>query len=107
MDTNNNVSTAPALSFGEVLGYLKTGRKLARLGWNGQGQYIALQTPDENSKMTLPYIYIFTKQAKLVPWVASQSDLFADDWFIIPPAGDQPSSQDTTQSTGTPTDPQA
>jgi len=66
--------------FGEALVRLREGRVLTRLGWNGPNQVIALQKPDLNSKMTLPYIYIRTVQGDLVPWLASQTDLLAEDW---------------------------
>lgn len=67
-------------SFGEALTQLHAGHRVERLGWNGRGMYIALQTPDANSKMTLPYIYMRTAQGDLVPWLASQTDLLANDW---------------------------
>ena len=68
------------MDFGEALSRLKAGRSMCRAGWNGKGQFIALQTPDENSKMGLPYLYISTVEGKLVPWLASQTDLLANDW---------------------------
>ena len=76
-------------NFGEAIKYLKRGFKVARQGWNGKGIYLELQMPDEHSKMTLPYIYIVTtglvtdnpKAPKgCVPWLASQTDMLADDW---------------------------
>jgi len=69
--------------FGTVLGMLKTGHKQQRDGWNGKGMWIALQVPDEHSKMTLPYIYMKTADGKLVPWLASQTDLLANDWRLF------------------------
>jgi hypothetical protein len=57
--------------------------KWSRRGWNGTGQFIELQVPDEHSKMTLPYIFITTIQGHRVPWLASQTDLLADDWYIV------------------------
>lgn len=68
------------MDFGQALSYLKSGRRISRAGWNGQGQYLELQVPDSNSKMQRPYIYISPVDGALVPWVASQSDLLADDW---------------------------
>ena len=68
------------MNFGEALVELKAGNKVTRNGWNGAGQRLELQTPDENSKMTLPYIFITTVDGDLVPWLASQTDLLADDW---------------------------
>ncbi len=67
-------------TFGWALKQLWAGKCVSRLGWNGSGQYIALQKPNTGGKMTLPYLYIRTAQNHLVPWVASQTDLLADDW---------------------------
>jgi hypothetical protein len=55
----------------------------SRRGWNGPGQFIELQVPDEHSKMTLPYLFITTVQGDRVPWLASQTDLLATDWYIV------------------------
>ena len=66
--------------FPEALERLKEGAQLTREGWNGAGQFIQMQTPDENSKMSLPYLYITTVQGQRVPWLASQTDLLANDW---------------------------
>jgi Protein of unknown function (DUF2829) len=72
------------MDFGDALESLVLdGHKVTRRGWNGPGQYIQLQVPDENSKMTRPYIYIKTVQGDLVPWVASQTDLLAKDWEVV------------------------
>lgn len=70
-------------NFGQAIGYLKDGLKLARENWNGKNQYVELQIPDENSKMTLPYIFIKTEQGQLIPWLASQSDVLSEDWFVV------------------------
>jgi hypothetical protein len=43
---------------------------------------VALQTPDEHSKMGLPYLYMSTVDDRLVPWLASQTDILAEDWFV-------------------------
>ena len=45
--------------------------------------WIALQKPDSESKMSLPYIYMKTACENLVPWLASQTDILADDWQVI------------------------
>lgn len=78
--------------FGWALNALRKGKAVARKGWNGKGIYIKLQTPDTNSKMTLPYIYIVTNglvtdnpnaPKGTVPWLASQTDMLAEDWEIV------------------------
>ena len=71
---------------------MKAGHKVARKGWNGKGIFIGLQAPDENSDMTSPYIYMDTTGLQtdntaapknIVPWLASQTDMLADDWVDI------------------------
>ena len=68
------------MNFGQAIELLKQGHPVAREGWNGQGMSLRLQTPDERSKMTQPYIYIKTVQDDLIPWLASQADMLAEDW---------------------------
>lgn len=68
------------MNFGQAIETLKTGGKVRREGWNGKGMWLALQVPDSHSKMTLPYIYMSTVTGDLVPWLASQSDVLAEDW---------------------------
>lgn len=70
---------------------LRCGWPVRRRGWNGKGIFIKLQVPDEHSKMTSPYIYIDTTGLRsnnpdaprsCVPWLASQTDMLAEDWEI-------------------------
>ena len=77
------------MNFSVALQELKRGNKVARSGWNGKGLWLELQTPDANSKMTLPYIYINypddsqnTPGAR-VPWLASQTYVLGEDWSIV------------------------
>lgn len=71
------------MDFSDMLRKLRTGAKAQRYGWNGKDMWIHLQTPDTQSKMTLPYIYMKTADAQLVPWLASQTDILATDWRIL------------------------
>jgi hypothetical protein len=80
------------MTFGEAIHEMKAGRNVARQGWNGKGIFIAIQVPDENSKMTSPYIYINTTGLQtdnsaapksLVPWLASQTDMLSSDWVVV------------------------
>lgn len=84
--------------FGEALKLLKAGKRVARLGWNGKGMWLTYQKgyPDgvainaNTAEATglpqgtvcrfRPYLTMFTAQGDFVPWVASQSDVLADDW---------------------------
>jgi hypothetical protein len=71
-------------SIGWAVKHLWHGHRLQRSGWNGKDMWLALQRPDENSKMTLPYVYMRTVQGDYVPWLCSQTDLLATDWQIVP-----------------------
>lgn len=69
---------------GEAVKTMRNGNRVARQGWNGKGMYLELQVPDAHSKMTLPYVYMRTAQGDLVPWLCSQTDMLAVDWFEVP-----------------------
>lgn len=71
------------MNFGDALQALKDGRRVAREGWNGKGMYVELQVPDEHSKMRRPYLFMRPVDGDLVPWVASQTDLLAEDWQTV------------------------
>lgn len=81
---SNAYKASGAMSFGHALEALKAKYRVARKGWNGKGMWLELQMPDLFSKMTLPYIYMKTADGKLVPWLASQTDMLAEDWEIVP-----------------------
>lgn len=85
-------------SFGTALQYLKDGRKVARKGWNGKGMFLFL-VPGSTFKVDrspllgiypegteidyCPHIDMKTADGKVVPWLASQTDVLADDWRIV------------------------
>ena len=71
------------MNFGQAIETLKQGKKVARAGWNGKGMYLELQRPDAHSKMTLPYIYMYTAQGDNAPWLASQTDMLSEDWVTV------------------------
>ena len=77
------------MNFGLALEAIKQGKKVSRSGWNGKGLWLELQVPDAHSKMTLPYIFMsYPQDAKTtpgarVPWLASQTDVLAEDWLIV------------------------
>ena len=89
------------LSFGEALEHLKKGEKVARLGWNGKGMWLVLVHPDDDANVPpqptygvagivddatngcLPWIGMKTADNKFVPWLASQTDVLAEDWQIV------------------------
>jgi hypothetical protein len=75
--------TGYSADFGGALAALNAGRKVTRAGWNGKGMFLQLQLPDAGSKMGLPYIYMSTVDGKLVPWVASHTDMLSGDWSVV------------------------
>ena len=79
----NPTLTITNLTFGGALAALRDGERVAREGWNGKDMWLHLQRLTQENLMSLPYIYMRTAQGDLVPWVASQTDLLAEDWFVI------------------------
>jgi hypothetical protein len=79
----------PAISFSEALRQLKEGKAIARSGWNGKGMFLQLEPAKTSMVMgeePLKYrafIQLFTAQGDIVPWVASQSDLLENDWYVL------------------------
>ena len=80
------------MDFGDAIKALKNGSCVVRRGWNRKGIFIELQVPDLFSKMSSPYIFIDTTGLQnnspdapksRVPWLASQTDMLAEDWEVI------------------------
>ena len=84
-----SVETKQSMCFGGALKALKAGDRVGRAGLNGKGLWVEIQTPTANSKMTLPYLFLnYPADAKTtpgcrVPWLASQTDLLAEDWSVV------------------------
>lgn len=82
------------MNFGHALELLKRGEKVARKGWNGKEMFLFLATgkqfESDNLGDQLPEIVndvICMKTAQntiCIGWLASQTDMLADDWEIIP-----------------------
>ena len=77
------------LNFGQAIELLKSGKNVAREGWNGSKMYLRYQFPDVNSKMTFPYLYLtipadtqsnILEGERRLPWQPAQVDLFSEDW---------------------------
>lgn len=88
------------LSFGLAIEAMKAGNKVARTGWNGKGMFLyyvpANVYPASGNKLNTmagvfpddmvpyaAYIAMKTAQDNVVPWLASQTDVLADDWTIV------------------------
>ncbi len=93
------------LNFGQAIEALKEGKRVAREGWNGKFMFLFLlpganvpetathdpalrKLMDEQPGDTfeaLPSIRMFTADKKvLTGWLASQTDMFATDYYILP-----------------------
>lgn len=80
------------MDFGNAIRELKSGKSLYRKGWNGRGICIRLMKASDSLDMTQDYIYIDTTNLKTenrdapkskVPWLASQTDMLANDWEVV------------------------
>lgn len=91
---DNAYRKTSGMSFGLAVEALRKGYKVARAGWNGKGMWLSYLDPYLNHQFTLiekngaegtfsPYIGMKTADNKYVPWLASQTDILADDWQII------------------------
>lgn len=83
-------------SLGFALEVLKNGGKVARRGWNGKGMYLYYVPENQYPAVTdiareefgemVPYgayIAMKTAQGNIVPWLASQTDVLAEDWEVV------------------------
>lgn len=61
---------------------MREGALVQRAGWNGKGMHVGIHTPNAHDKMDEPFVFMFTAQARHIPWLASQADLLAVDWQI-------------------------
>lgn len=80
------------MNFGEIIERLKVGKKVSRQGWNGKGMQLMLVdnwTIDSKYVQSiknipvLPFIAMKTADNHLVPWLASQTDVLAEDWVVV------------------------
>ena len=71
------------MDFGEAIRAMEEGKRVSRRKWNGPDQWLAIQVPDEHSKMRKPYIYISPVDGEFVPWLASQTDMLQKDWYVV------------------------
>ena len=94
------------MNFGDAIKAIKDGKKVSRYGWNGKGMYLWL-LPEakikkewcrdekllecfgaEDELLCLGSIRMYThnssgRTAVLTGWIPSQSDMLAEDWYIV------------------------
>lgn len=87
-----------AMSFGHAVAAMKAGKRVARAGWNGKGMFLFRVDGSRFTVNRAPLLGIYpegtvidycphydmrTADGKIVPWLASQTDIDADDWTIV------------------------
>lgn len=87
------------LDFSQILLHIKAGQKVARAGWNGKGMFIFLVSGSTFTVNRAPLLGIYpegteinyhahidmrTADNMVVPWLASQTDVLAEDWEVVP-----------------------
>lgn len=106
-NTTENTESKNLMNFGQAIEALNRGEKVSRKGWNGKGMYLWKKpvfeiTPEICSDpklkqavidnggrlLGLPTICMYThdstgRKAVLTGWLASQSDIFAEDWVLV------------------------
>lgn len=89
------------MNFSEALEAVKLGSKITRKGWNGSHMWVVYQRGypegiainantasatgfrEGSIQHFRPYLMMYTAQGDFVPWVASQTDLLAEDWEAL------------------------
>ena len=81
------------MKFSNALEEMAKNNKVQRSGWNGKGMFIfmicgnrwdfTVDVEGVNDMDTLPFYCMKTADNKLVPWLASQTDIIADDWQVV------------------------
>lgn len=97
---DNAYRKTDGLSFGMAVEALKLGERVARSGWNGKGMWLVLDPGSIVSEARVGSAYhragitgafainghidMKTATGEMQPgWLASQTDMLADDWQII------------------------
>lgn len=94
------------MNFGQAIEALKENKKVTREGWNGKGMFLIkaggysvekdklregthiskefLESRGVDKMDIVPHIDMWTAQNNYVSgWLASQTDMFAEDWMIV------------------------
>jgi hypothetical protein len=91
-EKHNREVSGDGVPFSKALEAMKKGAKVARKGWNGKNIFLFfVQNIDFQAFIdpikpceSLPSIAMKTATGEvLVGWLASQTDMLADDWFIV------------------------
>lgn len=80
-------------NFGWALSQMKSGKRVARKGWNGKGMFLAYIKGSDwgfmKDELGLSvfkldsWIGMKTADGHFVPWLASQTDMISTDWEVV------------------------
>lgn len=72
------------LTMGAAIEYMRDGLKVARKNWNGKGMNVHLVSPSKfgHTQFT-DFLEITSVDATKTPWAASQTDILAEDWYVV------------------------
>lgn len=78
------------MNFSQAFDAAKEGKFISRSGWKNANIKVAVQSPDEHSANTLPYLYMMKKvdngdtgRNDRFPLDLSCESLFAEDWEVV------------------------
>ena len=83
------------MNFGKAIEEMKSGKKVARQGWNGKNQHIELATNIsyknadgdivncEHDAIGNKAIAFVGTSGVQMGWLASQADMLAEDWLVV------------------------
>lgn len=94
------------MDFGDAIRAMKSGKKVARKGWNGKGMWLCVPLCDGPKEIpadkiwgkpnadyanqnggtakVMPYITMKAADGSIIMgWLASQTDMLSDDWMIV------------------------
>lgn len=101
------VERREGMPFGFAIASLKAGARVAREGWNGRDMFVFLELGNASTDFvgkgpidgvpqalfraragkgapTLPTLCMKTASGAIVTgWLASQTDMLAEDWFVV------------------------
>jgi hypothetical protein len=72
------------MTFSMALEILKSGGRVARMGWSGRGVWLQCAPVEMEQSSSCPWIGMKTADGAIVPWSIGQSDALAEDWVVIP-----------------------
>ena len=84
------------MNFGLAIEAMKIGFRVSRAGWNGKGMYVFLaacnelntdadlsEFADQSVKISDLFVLRTAQNALQPGWLATQSDMLADDWYVV------------------------